>query len=1530
MGVKHLLILSLLLHFGASIAAAQIPAFPGAEGYGGYAAGGRGGDVYTVTNLNTSGAGSFAEAIATVPSAGRTIVFAVSGHIHINKTTLSKSKVTIAGQTAPGDGIGFRDGTFIISGDDIVIRHARYRYGKQAAGGDCIDISSGTSNAILDSVSIQFSTDENISSFNSPPENITMQWALNGWGLESHSAGGLWDQNHATAHHTLWAHNHTRNPKARPGGLLEWINNVTFDWDIGFIMGDSETPASWKANVIGSYFLCPASNIRNRALEKANLDRNGSPNFSLYLNNCRHDSNGNGVVDGTDKGYGIASGNYITLASPVANTGSVPVTIDDPTVAFKKVVSKAGPLRLDVSYSGAIRDEVDARMISNLVTQTANHISNQTSLGLSNNGYGTLNSAPAPVDTDKDGMPDFYETALGWNPAAQDHNTTISGVTFMPAGTPAGYTRLEEYLHFMAIPHGTVAKNISGSPTSISVDMAKFTSGFPVSPSYAVSNTTGGTVSKNGAIATFTPTLNYTGRGRFDFTVTDSAGHSWTQTCALVVTNTALPRDLAWMGVGAVWDQSSLNWLRPSNSSTVAFSSGDRVTFDQSGVGQNSVSISGALSPATVVVNAGGNYTFDGSGSLNSTGTLTKRGSGDLTISAPLTFAGGMDLELGHISFTSPGSLAGGALTMLDGTTLTNGYPSTNTLSQSAGIHIPAGNLARVNTGARFSLSGSLTGDGDFDYNVQTPFSRVDMKGATSAFAGDLNFTGSGGVRLFFNGGSFNGFDNAHVNVDDTVSLQPQTNSGGNTCNIGALSGSGTLSGGTAGAVGYVIGGSNMRTTFSGDITGNATLTKTGSGVLTLSGSNNYTGTTTVASGSLAVNGSITSALTVQNGAKLYGNGTLNGAVTTQSGAQISPGMASGFVGDLTAASGLNATSTTFSMQLSQSPSGANDKIMITGGSGLVSGTNTFSITFPDGAPAAGNYRLIECAAGIPLSVSGGMIMNLDTDIPSGGRQALSLNRTSSGTAGGYIQLVVTGNPATLAWQGTTSGVWDKVTTGNWTGASPATFFSYDSVSFGDSAATRVVTVSGVVGARDMTVDTNLGYSFTNGVSATGKLVKNGSGNLTFTTGDNDFAGGVMLKGGSMLLGSDEASISGDPLTLNAGTFSMFDLNTSYSRNDNDFMVPVGATARINADSRVDMNGSLSGGGTLDFYVPWVRTTLFGDWSDFAGTVNVISDSSGGDFRVGESYLPDGYEKATMNLGANVYFYFAGISNAGEGTTIEVGELKGVSNSHLRGGVTGGRSFTYRIGGKTQSGAEAIFAGDIAEQNSDTTTTYVKTGAGIWRLAGSGSWNGSTIVESGTLRIWPSGATPYSCVGTTRVSSGAVLDLGTGTFASEAINVEPGASLLVQNNFTIIGDINNDGIATIHTGELTVNGDIVNNGTLRMHGLSTLSATGEFTNNGVLDLLTSNARLPANFTNNGTVILNSERQILTASINGADFRVSIFGYAGHSYRLQISETLNGGWMNVGNLRNGANAELTFTDFGGASIGSRFYRLNVGP
>ncbi len=505
-----------------------LPAFPGAEGAGAYALGGRGGDVYHVVNLNSSGPGSLNEGLATVPGSGRTIVFDVSGYINISGTlTLNASKVTIAGQTAPGDGIGVKNGTFRLVKNDVIIRHFRFRNGNSA---DSVNVDGTSTNTIFDHTDMLLSNDENFSSFNSPPENMTFQWSVNAWGMETHSAGGLWDQRHATAHHTLWSHNHTRNPKARPDDCLDWINNVTFDWDIGFIMGDSETPANWKANVRGCYFVCPPGNIRSVALQTATLDRNGNPNFFLYLDDCKMDDNGNGVLDFNPAkvGYALASGQYATSPTPFPNNG-IPVTRVDPLTAYKKIVSAAGPLRLNANLP--LRDEISSILISNLVNQIPHHVSSPTQTGAANGGYGFLNSAPVPLDTDQDGMPDYWELATGSNPNVQDHNNPIPANAFLP-NTIAGYTLLEDYLHFLALPHTVISNQ-----TFVDVDLRKFTSGFNVGPVFTFSSVSNGIVAlqPNGYTARFTPTPGYTGRARFDFTVTDSAGSTWTQTFAVLV-----------------------------------------------------------------------------------------------------------------------------------------------------------------------------------------------------------------------------------------------------------------------------------------------------------------------------------------------------------------------------------------------------------------------------------------------------------------------------------------------------------------------------------------------------------------------------------------------------------------------------------------------------------------------------------------------------------------------------------------------------------------------------------------------------------------------------------------------------------------------------------------------------------------------------------------------------------------------------------------------------------------------------------
>ena len=1521
--------------FLAAASAQTIPAFPGAEGYGAFAKGGRGGDVYHVTNLNNSGTGSFADAIATVPALGRTIVFDVSGHIHVNKTTLSASKVTIAGQTAPGDGIGFKDGTFIISGDDVVIRHARFRYGKKAAGGDCIDLSSGTLNAILDQISIQFSTDENISSFSSPPENLTMQWSLNGWGLESHSCGGLWDQNHASSHHSLWAHNHTRNPKARPNGLLEWINNVTFDWDIGFIMGDSTSNAAWKSNVRGCYFLSPPGNLRTKALEKGGLQSsNGLPNFSLYLDNCLHDADGDGLLNGTDKGYGIVSGSYVTAASPFAGS-TVPVTIDAPLLAFKKVLSKAGALRLDVSYGGAVRDEVDARMVNNVLTQTRNHISSETSLGLTNGGFGTLNSTPAPVDTDKDGMPDFHETALGWNAAAQDHNTALAnsggfltGTTFMPAGTVAGYTRLEEYLHFLAIPHGTVAKNITGAPTSIQIDLRKFTTGFVKSPAFTITNALNGTTTQSGTgdyLVTFTPTLNYVGRAKFDFTVTDSDGSAWTQTCALLVAASGLPRDLVWKGSAAAWDGATPDWLRPLDGSTVAFSTGDRVAFDQSGIAQPGVTLTGSLAPATVEVNATGSYAFSGTGSISSTGTLTKRGTGTLTLNAANTYTGGVSLEAGTLAIGTGGGIAGGAIAMLDGTTFTNSYPTGTSMTLSAPIDVPAGHAATLNSGNRLALSGALTGAGTLNCRVQTTVNRFDFSNATAAFAGNLNFTNSGGVRLFFNGGSFNGFDAASVDVGGNVSLQPQTNSGGNTLNIGALSGSSStasLAGGTAGAVAYLIGANGADTTFAGAITGNATLTKTGGGTLTLGGACNYTGATAVNAGALLIDGSLgNTAITIASGAMLGGDGAIGGMVTANSGAFISPGIVPFTGATLSVGSGLSLTATTLYFDMAGTAVGTSDKIVLSGGTLALSGTLNFQFALLEGTLAAGTYDLVTGATNSTASA-----VVLTHNLPIGTRQTFTVNRSAAGSNPSKIWLDVVGNPATLTWTGATAATWDTTTANNWIGATPNTFGANDAAIIDDTATATTITPTGTVAPRSTFVNNSTkAFTLAAGIGG-GVLTKSGAQNLTLTGANTHSA--TVLNAGTILLANATANAGGlgaGPVTLNGGYLKMYSAGDATSAGTLPNTLNVAGTATFEVAPRCGFSGAVTGAGTLNYFTTYVRADITGDWSAFSGTVNVISDAGGGDFRIAQSYSWPGLPAAAVNLAGNTAFYHAGILNSGTGTTITIGALSGVPGSHLRGGVTGGRALTYRIGSRN---TDATFAGDIAEQNTGTTTAYVKTGTGTWELSGVCNWNGSTSVEAGKLKITGS----VTCGGGTSVADFASLNLANGSLATDALAIATSATFTASGNATLTGDFNNDGTATIAAGTFAVSGDVVNNGTMRFTGGAQLTATGGFVNNGVLDLLTGAQSLPPNLENNGVVIDSRSLGEVNVAKAGNVVTITVQGFTQHTYQLQRSDALaSPNWVNVGSAQTTATngQTLTFTD-NAAAVLQRYYRFIVSP
>ena len=229
-------------------------AFPGAEGFGKYSTGGRHGNIFIVSNLNDDGEGSLRQAATSkIP---RIIVFAISGTIHLNSPLRIAGDVTIAGQTAPGDGICIADQPVSLGGDNIIIRYLRFRLGdkfqrqlgmKPGSGHDDALGGNKRKHIIIDHCSISWSTDECFSIYGG--DSTTLQWNIISEPLnysyhfeegdkdyERHGYGGIWGGAHLSAHHNLFAHCNSRNPRfngTRLGSsqeLVDYRNNVIYNW----------------------------------------------------------------------------------------------------------------------------------------------------------------------------------------------------------------------------------------------------------------------------------------------------------------------------------------------------------------------------------------------------------------------------------------------------------------------------------------------------------------------------------------------------------------------------------------------------------------------------------------------------------------------------------------------------------------------------------------------------------------------------------------------------------------------------------------------------------------------------------------------------------------------------------------------------------------------------------------------------------------------------------------------------------------------------------------------------------------------------------------------------------------------------------------------------------------------------------------------------------------------------------------------------------------------------------------------------
>jgi hypothetical protein len=577
-------------------------AFPGAEGYGRFARGGRGGVVIEVTNLNDSGPGSYRAAISA--SGPRTIVFKVSGVIWLqSQCIVGNGYVTIAGQTAPGDGICIANYRAGMSGpNDVIMRFMRFRVGDGAQQSmDAMSPGSATY-SIFDHLTSSWSLDVACNSLQSGSvgsasamttyqkniisEPLRYSYHYNDT-LRAQGSNNVY-QPHAFAasisgeigsyHHNLIAHSTDRNWSLAGGydhsvhyaGSLDVRNNVVYNWSARTTDGGAAR-VDYESNYYKPY---SANNQQLWLLRLDPIDTNNAVKPQYYMaGNVLEGKNyftnnwqiGTAVPTG-DGSDNYASSNQVVMAITNAEIYPSYVTTQTATNAYKMVLS-------DVGCNLPAQDLIDQRVVGEVLNGTTHYegtngpnytidgyyqpasagpdnpgfIDSQTDVHDYTNDptksnysanypwppYNTYNLADS-LDTDHDGLPDWWEQIRGTNPNStpgdfSDANADLVG---------DGYTELERYLNWLAQPHYDCTNG-----TTLNVELTQYTRGFTNnSPVYVVFGATNGTVVLSGRTAQFTPTVSTNALGSFLFKVTDASGFSYTNAVGVYIiipTNTA-------------------------------------------------------------------------------------------------------------------------------------------------------------------------------------------------------------------------------------------------------------------------------------------------------------------------------------------------------------------------------------------------------------------------------------------------------------------------------------------------------------------------------------------------------------------------------------------------------------------------------------------------------------------------------------------------------------------------------------------------------------------------------------------------------------------------------------------------------------------------------------------------------------------------------------------------------------------------------------------------------------------------------
>lgn len=460
---------------------ANIPAFPGAWGGGMYSFGGRGGKVHVVTNLNDSGPGSFREALEA--GGPRVVVFNVAGIIRLKERIRIRAPyITMAGNTAPGDGVCIAGDTVELETHDVVIRHMRFRRGETWIG-DRNDSIGGNpvGNIMIDHVSASWGLDENMSMYRHmyrppgatqdlklPTVNITIQNSIFSEGLNTynHAFGSTIGGFNSTFHHNLWACNSGRNPSVGMNGDFTLVNNVLFNWKHRTVDGGDHLsyytvinnyfkpgPATPKDQPIVYRILKPesqrsktvvdnfgkayvAGNVveGNARVTANNWDGGVQPQVAGSLEAALTSIRTNTPFPHAPLDIQTAERAYQRVLASAGATLPRRDAVDErivKTVRTGKVTAKAGPnVREQLSHAGYSKETVD----SLIAMIEVGLITDPSQVG----GYPEYKGTPYK-DADRDGMPDEWEKRHGLNPNdASDSATDLNG---------DGYTNIEDFIN---------------------------------------------------------------------------------------------------------------------------------------------------------------------------------------------------------------------------------------------------------------------------------------------------------------------------------------------------------------------------------------------------------------------------------------------------------------------------------------------------------------------------------------------------------------------------------------------------------------------------------------------------------------------------------------------------------------------------------------------------------------------------------------------------------------------------------------------------------------------------------------------------------------------------------------------------------------------------------------------------------------------------------------------------------------------------------------------------------------------------